>query len=112
MNNYKKTPNPSIAPKSLSVAARKIWKSIIEDFEVGDSAGLLLLSEALTAYDEVRKAEAILASQGTIVKDKWGQLKQHPANLNLRDARNLMLRCLKALNLDIAPASPLLAGRK
>jgi hypothetical protein len=41
------------------------------------------------------------------IADRFGQQRQHPATLVLRDSRNLMLRSLKALNLDISPGNPL-----
>lgn len=94
-------------PKSLSAEAKKKWRAIVEEFEVSDAAGFLLLAEAMAAFDEVQAAKEILERDGSVITDRWGQKKQHPAALNLRDARNLMLRCLKALNLDVAPGSPL-----
>ena len=97
-------------PKRLSPEAKKLWRSITEEFEVSDSAGLLLLENALSAFDEMRAGQAILATDGPIITDRFGAKKQHPVTLVIRDARNLLLRSLKALNLDISPDSPLKGG--
>jgi phage terminase small subunit len=95
---------------SLSNEAKSWMKRIIETFEIDDPAGLLLLESAMEALDDMRLAQAILSAEGLTIKDRWGQQKQHPATLVLRDSRNLMLRSLKQLNLDIAPGAPL--GKK
>jgi phage terminase small subunit len=99
----KSKPKP---PETLSDEAGW-WKRIIETFEVDDPAGYLLLGTALEAFDDLRAAQAILEKDGPIIQDRWGQKRQHPATLVLRDSRNLMLRSLKALNLDITAGAPL-----
>lgn len=95
------------APESLSTEAKRWWRLIVEEYVVEDSAGRLLLENALTAFDEMRVAQAIVAKDGPVIVDRFGGKKQHPATLVVRDARNLMLRSLKALNLDVSPGSPL-----
>ena len=97
-------------PKKLSPEAKKIWRAILNDFQVSDSAGRLLLENALQAFDEMRAGQAILEKDGPIILDRFDQKKQHPVTLVIRDARNLMLRSLKQLNLDISPDSPLKGG--
>lgn len=94
-------------PKGLSKEAQHWWKSIVENYQVDDPAGRLLLNCAMEAFDDMRKAQAILDRDGMTTEDRWGQQRQHPATLVLRDSRNLMLRSLKACNLDIMPGSPL-----
>ncbi len=102
----KKTAKPK-PPARLSEEAKRWWAQIVEQFEVDDDAGMLLLSCALEAFDEMRRGQEILQADGPIIVDRLGGKKQHPITLVIRDARNLMLRCLKQLNLDVAPGSPL-----
>lgn len=94
-------------PASLSPEARSWWKRITETFEVDDPAGLLLLENALNAFDEMTTAAALVKADGQVITDRFGQKRQHPGTLVVRDARNLMLRSLKALNLDVTPGAPL-----
>lgn len=98
-------------PERLSIEAKSLWRRLIAEFEIDDSAGKLLLENALAAFDEMRSAQAIIAQEGQVFRDRYGQPRQHPATLVVRDARNLLLRSLKALNLDVAPGSPLSPGR-
>jgi len=110
-SNAMKNPKPPKPPASLSDEAKGWWKQITEVFVVDDPAGYLLLGTALESFDDMRKAQAVLEKEGMTIKDRWGQQRQHPATLVLRDSRNLMLRSLKALNLDIVPGAPLKGGK-
>ncbi len=79
----------------------------MQGFEITDDAGLLLLTQAMESFDRLREAQAILATEGITIKDRFGQVRQHPATLVERDAKNMLLRSLKALNLDIQPPGPI-----
>lgn len=95
-----KAPKP---PKGLSTEARRWWREIRTEYEIRDSAGLLLLQTAAEQFDRMRIEEATVAKEGSVVRDRFGQPKQHPAVLNAREARAALLKCLKALNLDLEP---------
>lgn len=95
------------APDGLSDEAKRWWATIIEEYEVDDNAGYLLLATALESFDRMREAQEIIKRDGCVVRDRFQQMRQHPATLVERDAKNMMLRSLKSLNLDIIPASPL-----
>jgi P27 family predicted phage terminase small subunit len=95
-------------PRRLSREAGEWWKKINEGWQLDDAA-LLLLGSALECFDRMREAQGILAREGIVVKDRFGQKKQHPATLIERDAKMAMVRSLRALNLDIEPLN--LPGR-
>jgi P27 family predicted phage terminase small subunit len=95
------------APEHLSEEAQKLWRRLTEEFEIDDPAGLLLLQSALESFDDMRKAQDVVKRDGITILDRWGQQRQNPATLVLRDSRNLMLRALKQLNLDVVPGAPL-----
>jgi phage terminase small subunit len=90
-------------PRGLSPEARAWWNRIVEEFNVEDQAGRLLLQTALEAFDEMRKTQKILAVDGLLILDRFNQKKPHPLIPQLRDARTAMMRALRALNLDIVP---------
>ncbi len=87
----------------LSHEAETWRQKIIEGFEIGDDAGLLILMTAMEAFDRLREAQEILKREGITTTDRFGQVKQHPGTMIERDARTALLRSLKALNLDIVP---------
>jgi P27 family predicted phage terminase small subunit len=90
------------APKNLSDEAKRWWKKIVSGWEL-DDAGFLVLENALECFDRMRQAQEMLAKEGLVTNDRFGQQKVHPAVLVERDAKAGLLRALRALNLQIEP---------
>lgn len=91
------------APNHLSKEARRIWKEILEEYDIADAAGLHILRVALEAYDRAQAAREAIDQDGMTLKDKFGQTKPHPLLPIERDSRAAFLAGLKALNLDLEP---------
>jgi P27 family predicted phage terminase small subunit len=91
------------APKGLTPEARRWWRKLTGEYDIRDEGGLLLLETALTALDRMRQAQAQIAKDGPIVRDRWGQAKPHPATVVERDSRTGMLAALRAMHLDLEP---------
>ncbi len=51
----------------------------------------------------MRQAQTMLAKDGAVVLDRFGQMKSHPATVTERDSRAQMLMALRQLNLDLEP---------
>ncbi len=90
-------------PKGLTPEARRWWREIQAEYSIRDSAGLLLLQTAAEQFMRMRAEEVVIDAEGSTIKDRFDQRKQHPAVLNAREARSAMLKCLRALNLDLEP---------
>jgi P27 family predicted phage terminase small subunit len=90
------------APKKLSREAKAWWGKIVSEWDLDDPA-LLLLESALEAFDRMREAQQMIAEDGAVIEDRFGQKKAHPATLIERDSKGTLLRTLRALNLDIEP---------
>jgi P27 family predicted phage terminase small subunit len=89
-------------PKKLSREAKGWWTKIVGTWELDDPA-LMLLESALEAFDRMREAQGMLAKDGAVIEDRFGQKKAHPATLIERDSKETLLRTMRALNLDIEP---------
>jgi phage terminase small subunit len=76
---------------------------VLREFAVDDAAGLLLLAEALRAWDRAREAGEAIRRDGAVCKDRFSQLRAHPAVAIERDARASMLAAFRALHLDVEP---------
>lgn len=73
-----------------------------------DESGLILLTEALGAWDRAQQAREILARAGLIQQDrKTGRTVAHPAVVIERDARLQFARLWRALRLDEDSPGPL-----
>jgi P27 family predicted phage terminase small subunit len=92
------------SPKGLSAEARRLWGSITAAYSIEDEAGMLLLQTAMESFDRMRQAQAVIKAEGITTKDRFGQARQHPATLVERDAKNMLMKALGALHLDLAPS--------
>jgi P27 family predicted phage terminase small subunit len=97
--SQKSDPRP---PAGLSTEAKGWWRRIVGEWEL-DDAGFLLLESALECFDRMRQAQELLAKDGLVIQDRFGQSKSHPAATIERDSKAGMLRALRALNLNIEP---------
>jgi P27 family predicted phage terminase small subunit len=90
-------------PKHLSTEARTIWKEILSEYDIQDSAGLRILRVSLESFDRSQAAREAIDKEGMTVTDKFGQTKPHPLLPIERDSRAAFLAGLKNLNLDLEP---------
>lgn len=90
-------------PKHLSLEAKRIWKELVEEYSIEDSAGLRILRVSLESFDRVQAARKAIDHDGMTITDKFGQVKAHPLLSAERDSRAAFLAGLKALNLDLEP---------
>ena len=105
-NSKRRTTERSGLRPSLSPEAKRLKKKLESGFEIGDENGQLILSAAFESFDRMRDAQAILAREGLVSQDRFGQTRAHPMLVVERDSRNSYLRALKALNLDVIPPGP------
>ncbi|MFO7606171.1 MAG: hypothetical protein R6W72_07725 [Desulfurivibrionaceae bacterium] len=91
------------APDHLSKDAGDIWRGLMDEFDLDDTAAQKILSVALEAYDRAQAARIAINRDGMVVRDKFDQIKPHPLLANERDSRAAFLAGLKALNLDLLP---------
>jgi P27 family predicted phage terminase small subunit len=87
-------------PKHLKRRSKEFWKQLNERF-VFESHDLERLRVTCEAMDTVDECEAAIRRDGLITKDRYGQAKTHPAFAAARDARQLVLRGLRELCVDV-----------
>lgn len=95
-----KTPAP---PKDLPATARDLWRNLQREYGIADQAGLTLLTTAARAFARMEEARRLLDKDGCVTRDRWNQVKSHPAAQVERDSRAGLLAALRALHLDVEP---------
>ena len=95
-------PKPPSPPSDYTAEARDLWRKVLEGWTL-DAPALAILDSACRARMRVRQAQELIAKEGLISKDRFGQSKPHPAVLIERDSKQTLLRNLRALNLDLEP---------
>ena len=94
-------PKKETSLDALSPEAKQLHARLAKEWRIVDGGGLVTLLTACQALDRLREAQRILATEGIVTRDRWGQCKAHPASTIEREARAGLLACLKALNLDL-----------
>ena len=89
------------APSGLSLEARELWQKTVKVWRIDDPTLLLCLKNACKCLDRLRLAERIILRDGCTITDRWGQIKQHPGMLVVRDEGKALRENLKMLNLDL-----------
>jgi phage terminase small subunit len=95
----RKIPPP---PRGYTPEARKLWRDVTAGWDL-DAPALQLLDSACRARMRVREAQRLLRRDGTVIRDRFDQVKAHPATAVERDGEATFLRALRALNLDLEP---------
>ena len=95
---------PRIAPQRWSEPTLSLQQRILSQYQY-DPIGQMLLSNLLDAYERMLGAGRILAREGTIVVDRFGQQKPHPAFEQESASRLSVLRHARALGVDISDIS-------
>jgi phage terminase small subunit len=95
----------SLAPKHLKAATREWFDQISREYEL-ESQHVRILQLAAEAWDMYEQARQSIAENGTVfVNKKHGDIKPRPEVAIAQNSRLAFLRCMRELNLDVAPPS-------
>ena len=98
----KKSAEPSTPrPAELSRESQQLFRELCEEYAITDSGGREVLRSGLRALDQAVAAEARIAVDGAVQKDRFGQLRAHPLLAVARDFRVMWQSALRQLNLSI-----------
>ena len=86
-------------PKHLSVATKRWWRIILDEYEL-NAADLRTLQLAAEAFDRSQQARQILKDEGITYEDRFGNPKKHPAVSVEENARLAYIRAVRELGLD------------
>ena len=90
------------APAHLRPATAKWWRQVAGSYEL-EPHHLRLLTLAGEAWDRCQQAREILANEGPVIADRFGQARAHPAVAIERDSRIAFARMVRELGLDTEP---------
>jgi hypothetical protein len=89
-------------PTGLKTAGKRLWSSIVDDFEL-DEHELALLLEACRTVDVLTVLDANVRKDGPLIESPQG-VKAHPAAVEARQQRIALARLLAALRLPSGEA--------
>src|SRR5262245_57746252 len=89
-------------PTTLGETGATLWRSIMAEYEIGDSGGLTMLEQACCAADRAKECSDIIAADGSMINTKYGP-KDHPLLRHELAARSFIVRTIARLGLDVEP---------
>jgi P27 family predicted phage terminase small subunit len=92
-------------PAHLSQGSKKWFRQTVEKF-VLDEHHLKLLTGAAEALDRATEARNAIAKDGAYQRNRFGELRKHPALGVERDAMTTFARLLRELGLDVGNDAP------
>jgi uncharacterized protein with von Willebrand factor type A (vWA) domain len=92
------TNNSSKPPAGLGKAGKRVWGSILREFQL-DARELLVLEQAGAQADAVEALELEIASAGLVSRGSRGQPRLSPTVSELRQARLSVAKLLRDLAL-------------
>ena len=91
-----KLPKP---PDGVKTAGRRLWRSVLSEFEL-DEHEMVLLRQAVRVADVCDDLQAVVDVEGPLVTVR-GELRTHPAVVELRQQRIVLARLIVALRVPI-----------
>lgn len=86
-------------PSGLGREGKVFWKKIVGAF-ILENHHLKLLHQACKTLDDLALAEAEVTKAGRYLHDRFGQLKENPACLDVKQLRNLFRILTREIGLD------------
>jgi hypothetical protein len=104
---------PSSAPKppaNLGPAGAGLWRSIINEYDIPDSAGQAILEQCAFAYDRAERLRIQIDKDGEIIRGRNG-IREHPGLKQELASRSFVCRSLQRLGVNLeavrtAPGRP------
>jgi hypothetical protein len=87
-------------PKGLRGPGKRLWAAVQADYEL-DEHELVLLREAVRVVDLCDQLQAVIGEDGPVVTDVKGNVRTHPALVELRQERLVLARLIVALRVPI-----------
>jgi hypothetical protein len=88
------------APAGLGVAGRRLWRSVLRDFDLAEHERLLLAQAAHVA-DVCALLQVQVDADGPLSVSRLGERRSHPALVELRAQRLLLARLIVALRVPL-----------
>lgn len=88
------------APQGLRTAGKRLWRSVVNEFDLTEQE-LTLLRQAARSADLCDRLQEVVDGEGVMVTAPDGGPKAHPALVELRQQRVTLARLLVALRVPI-----------
>lgn len=88
-------------PQGLQKAGRLFWKKVLGEFELEETHDLERLGMACKCLDDLAQTEERVKTDGMFTENRYGTTVEHPGLKVIRDMRQLFIRIIREIGLDI-----------
>lgn len=88
------------APTGSGRAGRKLWRAVMEQFELNDHE-VALLERACRTADACANLQAVVDAEGVMARNRFGDPVPHPALVELRAQSLVLARLIVALRVPL-----------
>lgn len=88
------------APRGSGATARKLWRSVLAEYELQEHE-LALLARACRVADTCEQLQSVVDEEGALVETRLGEKRAHPALVELRQQSLTLARLLVALRVPL-----------
>jgi phage terminase small subunit len=88
-------------PEGLQETGKRFYEQVLVEYDMGDAHDKARLVMACRCLDEIAHDEALIEKQGRFIKDRFQQVKEHPAGRAIRENKTLFCRIIREIGLDI-----------
>ena len=96
-------PDRLAPPASLGKAGAELWRNLLNDYVIEDSAGCQMLLRICETADTIAEYDEEIGRDGVAIRVK-GSVREHPLLKHRLAAQSFIVRSLHRLNLDVIPA--------
>jgi phage terminase small subunit len=87
----------------LNSTGKSFRRKILAEFALEDEHDIRRLDLAAHCLDRIEECQKFIKSDGLFIKDRFEQMKEHPASKAERDNKSLFARLIRELGLDLEP---------
>jgi hypothetical protein len=99
VNLVRTVPEP---PPEVGEHGRKLWLSVMAQYDIHDAGGQATLAQACHAADRAERCRQIIDEQGEIIHIR-GQVRSHPLLRDELANRAFLTKAIQRLGLDLEP---------
>jgi len=99
------TPTHVTPPATLGEPGRKLWQSIMNEYDIADAGGLEVLAQICAAQDRVEALREAINRDGETLVTRNG-IRAHPGLRDELQGRALICRLLERLGLTVEAVRP------
>lgn len=89
-------------PKYLGKAGKAFWLKTEAEYNFETEHEYKSLADACVCRDTIAKCRLLIADDGPVISDRFGQPKKHPALKAMHDSQRLFLSICRELQLSVA----------